>query len=81
MQANSSAMGWLGLEGLILVSRQALRRPRRSSLEATIVNTALIGAVFMLSVWRTGSALPASVAHFEVDYLDFTGFWSKPRLV
>jgi membrane protease YdiL (CAAX protease family) len=40
---------------------------------AAIVSTALIGALFLLVMWRTGSVLPAIIAHFVVNYVDFSG--------
>ena len=38
-----------------------------------IFNTAIIGMVFMVVMWRTGSVLPLILAHFIVDYVDFSG--------
>ena len=40
---------------------------------AAIVSTAIIGALFLLVMWRTGSVLPAVIAHFVVNYVDFSG--------
>ena len=38
-----------------------------------IVNTAIIGAVFMVVMWRTGSVVPTIIAHFFVNYVSFSG--------
>jgi hypothetical protein len=38
-----------------------------------IVNTAIIGAVFMVVMWRTGSVVPTIIAHFFVNYVAFSG--------
>jgi len=38
-----------------------------------IVNTAIIGAVFMVVMWRTGSVIPTIIAHFIVNYVSFSG--------
>ena len=38
-----------------------------------IVNTAIIGAVFMVVMWRTGSVLPTIIAHFIINYVSFSG--------
>ena len=40
---------------------------------SAITHTAIIGAVFMICVSRTGSILPATVAHFFVNYPAFSG--------
>lgn len=40
---------------------------------AAIAATAVIGAVFMVGMWRTGSVLPLVFAHFVVNYI-FFGF-------
>jgi uncharacterized protein len=39
---------------------------------AAIASTALIGALFLLVMWRTGSVLPAIIAHFVVNYVGFS---------
>lgn len=38
---------------------------------AAVVSTGLIGAVFTVCVWRTGSILPLILAHFAVNYIYF----------
>lgn len=38
-----------------------------------IVHTALIGAMFMVSMWKTGCVLPTIIAHFFVNYVAFSG--------
>ena len=38
-----------------------------------IINTAIIGAIFMSVMWKTGSVLPVIIAHFLVDYVSFSG--------
>jgi len=38
-----------------------------------IVNTAIIGAVFMVVMWRTGSVVPTIISHFIVNYVSFSG--------
>ena len=38
-----------------------------------IINTAIIGAVFMIALWRTKSVWPLIIAHFIVDYVAFSG--------
>ncbi len=38
-----------------------------------IFNTAIIGMVFMIVMWSTGSVLPLILAHFIIDYVDFSG--------
>ena len=38
-----------------------------------IVNTAIIGAVFMVVMWRKGSVMPTIIAHFLVNYVAFSG--------
>ncbi|MBU1001259.1 MAG: CPBP family intramembrane metalloprotease [Proteobacteria bacterium] len=40
---------------------------------AAVASTGLIGAVFMVCMWRTRSVLPLIVAHFVVNYI-FFGF-------
>ncbi|BBD08390.1 CPBP family intramembrane glutamic endopeptidase [Desulfovibrio ferrophilus] len=40
---------------------------------AAVATTGLIGAVFMVGMWRTGSVLPLIFAHFVVNYI-FFGF-------
>jgi len=40
---------------------------------SAIAHTAIIGAVFMICVSRTGSVLPTIVAHFFVNYVAFSG--------
>ena len=42
-----------------------------------IVHTAIIGTVFMVCVWKTGSVLPTIIAHFCVDYVAFSGVLNK----
>ena len=44
---------------------------------SAIVNSAIIGAVFMICIWRTGSVLPTIVAHFFVNYVAFSGLLQK----
>jgi CAAX protease family protein len=48
---------------------------------SAIVHTGLIGAVFMTVMWKTGSVLPAIVAHFLVDYVAFSSLLNKLGLV
>lgn len=36
-----------------------------------IANTAIIGALFGVAMWRTGSVLPQMAAHFVVNYVSF----------
>lgn len=43
---------------------------------SAIAHTAIIGAVFMTCVWKTGSVLPTVVAHFLVNYVAFSGILS-----
>jgi len=38
-----------------------------------IMNTAIIGALFMVVMWRTGSVVPTIIAHFIVNYVSFSG--------
>lgn len=38
---------------------------------AAVVSTGLIGAIFTICVWRTGSILPLIFAHFIVNYVYF----------
>ena len=38
-----------------------------------IINAAIIGAIFMIVMWKTGSVLPVIIAHFLVDYVSFSG--------
>ena len=38
-----------------------------------IINTAILGSVFMLFMWKTGNILPLIAAHFVVNYVAFTG--------
>ena len=38
-----------------------------------ILNTAIVGAVFMVVMWRTGSVVPTIIAHFFVNYVAFSG--------
>lgn len=45
-------------------------------LSAVLVTTA-IGAVFMLAYIRTGSLLPIMLAHFAVNFIDFSGVVPK----
>jgi membrane protease YdiL (CAAX protease family) len=42
-----------------------------------IIHTALIGAVFMICLWKTGSVLPTLFAHFFVNYVAFSGVLTK----
>jgi len=44
---------------------------------SAIVHTAIIGAVFMICIWRTGSVFPTIVAHFFVNYVAFSGLLGK----
>ena len=44
---------------------------------SAIVHTAIIGAVFMICIWKTGSILPTIVAHFFVNYVAFSGLLQK----
>jgi membrane protease YdiL (CAAX protease family) len=44
---------------------------------SAIVHTAIIGAVFMFCILRTGSILPTVVAHFFVNYVAFSGLLQK----
>lgn len=37
-----------------------------------IINTAIIGFVFMVVVWKTGSIIPTIIAHFLVDFVSFS---------
>jgi len=37
-----------------------------------VVSAAVIGAMFMVVMWRTGSVLPTIVAHFIVNYVAFS---------
>jgi membrane protease YdiL (CAAX protease family) len=38
-----------------------------------IIHTAIVGAIFMVSVWKTGSVFPIIIAHFLVNYVSFSG--------
>lgn len=38
-----------------------------------IINTAILGSVFMIFRWKTGNVLPLIAAHFVVNYVAFTG--------
>ncbi len=38
-----------------------------------IINTAIIGAIFMIVMWKTRSVIPLIIAHFLVDYIAFSG--------
>src|SRR5437773_12292199 len=40
---------------------------------AAIIHTGLIGAIFMVCMWRTKSVLPTIIAHFCVNYAAFSG--------
>lgn len=40
---------------------------------SAIIHTASIGAIFMVSMWKTGSVLPTIIAHFFVNYVAFAG--------
>lgn len=40
---------------------------------SAIAHTAVIGAVFMICIGKTGSVLPTIVAHFFVNYVAFSG--------
>ena len=44
---------------------------------SAIVHTAMIGAVFMICIWKTGSVLPTIIAHFFVNYVAFSGVLTK----
>jgi len=44
---------------------------------SAIVHTAVIGAVFMICIWKTGSVLPTIFAHFFVNYVAFSGVLTK----
>jgi len=44
---------------------------------SAIVHTAIIGNVFMVCVWKTGSVLPTIIAHFWVNYVAFSGVLNK----
>jgi len=44
---------------------------------SAIVHTAIIGGVFMVCMWRTGSVLPTIIAHFLVNYLAFSGILAR----
>ncbi len=38
-----------------------------------IITTGIIGALFMIVMWRTGSVVPAILAHFLVNYVSYSG--------
>jgi len=38
-----------------------------------IVNTAIIGAVFMITMWKIESVIPLITAHFITNYISFSG--------
>ena len=44
---------------------------------SAIVHTAMIGAAFMICIWKTGSVLPTIFAHFFVNYVAFSGVLTK----
>ena len=38
-----------------------------------IINTSILGAVFMVCMWRTGNILPLIVAHLLINYIGISG--------
>ena len=44
---------------------------------SAIAHTTVIGAVFMICMWKTGSVLPTIFAHFFVNYVAFSGVLTK----
>ena len=44
---------------------------------SAIVHTAIIGGVFMVCRWKTGSVIPTIIAHFVVNYIAFSGILAR----
>jgi uncharacterized protein len=61
------------LAAVFLVSASAFGLIHWSLGISAVAHTAVIGAVFMVCLWRTGSAYPTIAAHFFVNYVAFSG--------
>jgi membrane protease YdiL (CAAX protease family) len=66
-----------GVTAVFVVSSLAFGLIHWSLGLSAIVHTAIIGGVFMVCMWRTGSVIPTIIAHFFVNYIAFSGILAR----
>jgi len=66
-----------GITALFVVSSLTFGLIHWSLGLSAIVHTAIIGGVFMVCMWRTGSVIPTIIAHFLVNYVAFSGILAR----